>query len=78
MYKYKMVQVPPTITIKAKDNRSGLAAEYLENVVNEWAYQGWEFHRVDTIGIQKTSGLLGRKVEYDHYYVISFRKAITS
>lgn len=74
MYKYKMVQVPPTITVKARDNRSGLAAEYLENVVNEWASQGWEFHRVDVIGIDEKSGMFGNKTEYTHYYVISFRR----
>ncbi|WP_306110046.1 DUF4177 domain-containing protein [Serratia fonticola] len=76
MYKYKMVQVPPTITVNVKDNRSGLAAEYLENVVNEWASQGWEFHRVDVIGVNEKSGILGRKSEYSHYYVISFRKEV--
>ncbi|WP_306455849.1 DUF4177 domain-containing protein [Serratia fonticola] len=76
MYKYKMVQVPPTITIAAKDNRSGIAAEYLENVVNEWAYQGWEFYRIDVIGIEETSGIFGKKTDYTHYYVISFRKEV--
>lgn len=74
MYKYKMVQVPPTITIKARDNRSGIAAEYLENVVNEWASQGWDFHRIDVIGIDEKSGVFGNKSAYSHYYVISFRK----
>lgn len=78
MYKYKMVQVPPTITVNTKDNRSGIAAEYLENVVNEWASQGWDFHRVDVIGIDEKSGIFGRKTDYSYCYVISFRKELSA
>lgn len=29
MYTYKMIQVPPNISVKAKDNKSGVAAAYL-------------------------------------------------
>lgn len=35
MYTYKMIQVPPNISVKAKDNKAGVAAAYLQNVVNE-------------------------------------------
>jgi hypothetical protein len=77
MYKYKMVQVPPNISVRAKDNKSGIAAQYLEDVVNEWAAQGWEFQRVDTIGIEERPGCFGRsKVKFMQYYVITFRKEI--
>lgn len=77
MFQYKMVQVPPNISVRAKDNKSGIAAQYLEDVVNEWAAQGWEFQRVDTIGIEERPGCFGgSKVKFMQYYVITFRKEI--
>jgi hypothetical protein len=38
MYQYKMVQVHPDISVMVKDNINGIAAQYLEDVVNEWRY----------------------------------------
>lgn len=80
MYTYKMVQVPPNISVKAKDNKAGIAAVYLQNVVNEHAADGWEFQRVDTIGIEEQPGCLssfsGGKSQLFQYYVITFRKKI--
>lgn len=77
MYTYKMVQIPPNISVKAKDNRNGIAAAYLEQEVNSWAAEGWEFHRVDTIGIEEQPGCFGgSKSTLTHYYVITFRKEV--
>ena len=77
MFQYKMVQVPPNISVRAKDNKSGIAAQYLEDVVNEWAAQGWEFQRVDTIGIEERPGCFSSsKVKFMQYYVITFRKEV--
>jgi hypothetical protein len=77
MYQYKMVQIPPNISVKAKDNKNGIAAQYLENVVNEFAQEGWEFQRVDTIGIEEKPGCFGsNKLGVVNYYVITFRKEV--
>ncbi|WP_061324026.1 DUF4177 domain-containing protein [Serratia rubidaea] len=77
MYQYKMVQIPPNISVKAKDNKHGVAAQYLENVVNEYAQEGWEFQRVDTIGIEERPGCFGgNKQGVVNYYVITFRKEV--
>ncbi|MEZ8745945.1 hypothetical protein AB4516_15780 [Vibrio sp. 10N.222.54.F12] len=80
MYEYKMVQIPPNIAVDMKDSQGDDAARYLENVVNQYAREGWEFHRVDTIGVQIQPGcmdaLKGRKMENASYYVISFRKEV--
>lgn len=77
MYTYKMIQVPPTISVKAKDNKSGIAAAYLQDVVNSCAVEGWEFQRVDTIGIEERPGCFGgNKTRLTHYYVITFRKEV--
>ncbi len=77
-HQYKMIQVPPAIRIKAKDYQGGEAAAYLEEIVNEQARNGWEFFRVDTIGVRSDPGCLGaifgqKSVMLD-YYVITFRK----
>ena len=40
MYTYKMVQIPPNISIKAKDNKDGIAAAYLEQEVNSGLPKG--------------------------------------
>jgi len=78
VYVYKMVQVPPNIEVQASKHRGNEAAVYLQNVVNEHAAQGWEFHRVDTIGVSIKAGcfdaLSGKKDSTANYYVISFRK----
>jgi hypothetical protein len=77
-YQYKMLQVPPVIRVKAKEQQGGEAAAYLEEVVNDWAQKGWEFYRVDPIGIRTEPGclgsLIGQKVQLLEYYVITFRK----
>lgn len=78
MYQYQMVQVPPNIQIQAKEQRGNEAATYLQNVVNSHSKEGWEFYRVDPIGVSVQPGclasLLGQKEQITTYYVITFRK----
>ena len=50
MYRYRMIQVPPTIPV-SKSQQGTAAAEYMEIVVNEQAAEGWEFYRVDQVGV---------------------------
>src|SRR4051812_29989596 len=57
LYIYKMVQVPPTIVIR--EQRGSEAAAYLEGVVNTHASNGWEFYRIDSIGVRVPPGCLG-------------------
>lgn len=78
MYEYKMVQIPPNIAVQMKAHKGNEAAAYLESVVNKYASEGWEFQRVDSIGVQVQPGcidaLSGKKAENSSYYVITFRK----
>lgn len=71
-----MIQIPPNITVKQKYGQE--AAMYLNQIVNQEAQQGWEFHRVDTIGVEVApgclQGLLGQSNQTHHYYVVSFRR----
>jgi hypothetical protein len=79
-YQYKMVQVPPSISIKSKDYRGGEAAGYLEQIVKQWSELGWEFYRMDALGVQIQAGclasLFGQGVQERTYYVMTFRIAI--
>lgn len=79
-YEYKMVQVPPNITVKAKEHQGNEAATYLQSVANEQVSEGWEFYRVDTIGVVTTPGclasLFGARQALIEYYVVTFRKVV--
>ena len=80
-YHYKMVQVPPTISVKSRDYKGGEAAGYLEEIVSHWARLGWEYYRVDSLGVQVQAGclasLFGRGTTQQTYYVITFRIPVT-
>lgn len=76
-YQYKMVQIPPVIRVQ--NAQAGTeAAAYLEQVVSARAKEGWEFYRVDEVGVREDpgclAGLLGAKSSYTTYYVVTFRK----
>ncbi len=75
-----MVQVPPNVEVQAKQHKGNEAAAYLETVVNKYAKQGWEFYRVDAIGVSVQPGcfdaLFGKKAALNSYYVISFRRPL--
>ena len=77
-YEYKMIQVPPKIVVKAKEEKGNEAANYLQSLANEQAQQGWEFQRVDVIGVVTPvgclAGLLGAKETTTNYYVVTFRE----
>ena len=72
-YVYRMVQVPPIISIRAKEDTGREAAAYMEAIANDHARQGWEFYRVDTIGVHLKPGclaaLFGQKEQIISYYV---------
>lgn len=75
-YEYRMVQIPPNISVRQATGND--AALYLQSVVNHQAAQGWEFVRVDTIGVYVPAGCLagvfGGQSTTRQYYVVTFRK----
>ena len=77
-FKYKMVQVPPNIAVQEKERKGSEAAAYLEKIVNQYAIQGWEFYRVDSVGVNVLpgclGGLIGQSAKLETYYVITFRR----
>lgn len=79
MYEYKMVQVPRDLAGKVGDVDKGVAASYMQNIVNQHAVNGWEFYRVDTLTVTEKpgclQGLLGQKEVLHALNVVCFRKA---
>lgn len=77
-FEYAMVQVPPTIYVQAGNQQGNEAALYLQNLANQYAAQGWEFYRVDTIGVVVRPGclasLFGGRAQHFQYYVMTFRR----
>ena len=77
-YEYMMVQIPPNIAVQAKKHKGNEAAAYLEHTVNKHAASGWEFYRIDPIGVAVKQGclaaLLGNSDVYVNYHVITFRR----
>lgn len=76
-YVYRMVQVPPNIEVQSGQARGSEAAEYLNELVSKMAFQGWEFYRIDTLGVVERPGclaaLLGVKATRTEFYVVCFR-----
>jgi hypothetical protein len=61
-----MVQLSPIIPVAPSPVRGDEVAVYLESIVNAHAKQGWEFYRIDSIGVA------AKGVRLD-YYVATFR-----
>lgn len=76
-YEFKMVQLPQTFVLK-QDTGKEIAA-YLEKLAQEHSAQGWEFFRIDQVGVAVSPGcmgaLTGAKQTMTYYNVVSFRKA---
>lgn len=81
-YRYRMIQIPPTIQISERTPKSTAAATYLESLVSDQAEAGWEFYRVDSIGVRVQPGCLGALLLLfsgqssltEQYYVVTFRR----
>ena len=73
-YEYKMIQVPPNV-IATQKRTGNEAANYLESIVNQQAGEGWEFQRVDTLGVAVPQGCLGTGGhQVAQYCVITVRR----
>jgi len=77
-FEYRMVQVPPNIVVQAEQKQGQEAAQFLQALANKWAKDGWEFYRVDTVGVVTPAGclgaLLGQQSQVTSFYVVTFRR----
>jgi len=75
-YEYKVVQTPPNIIAQKEADQSQAAAAYLEKLVNDLAEEGWEFYRIDNMGVMAPAGCLnaGSKGIPTTYNLVTFRR----
>ncbi|MDT8447499.1 MAG: DUF4177 domain-containing protein [bacterium] len=77
-YQYKMKQLPAKLTASPGQSKDHIAAEFLEQLVNEMSEQGWEFDRLDPFTVEKPVGcfasLNGAKSQALIYNIATFRK----
>jgi hypothetical protein len=73
---YRMVQIPRTFRVQGQDNE---VAMFLQNLVNEHSNAGWDFYRVDEVGVISSpsclAALLGARESVISYYVVTFKRA---
>lgn len=78
MYEYKCIPVAPTVIVKGK-NHGQQVAQYLEDIINKEAYNGWEYQCIDTFTAEEPAGCLAifslSKNKLTSYYVATFRRA---
>jgi hypothetical protein len=76
-YEFKMIQIPQTFHLQ-KDTGKEIAT-YLEQLARDTGVGGWEFYRIDQVGVQVQPGcggvMLGQKISMTYYNVVTFRRA---
>lgn len=77
-YEFKMMQLPQTFVLQ-KDTGKEIAV-YLEKTSREMGVQGWEFYRIDQVGVAVQPGCLGAlsgvKQTMTYYNVVTFRRPL--
>ena len=77
-YIYRMVQVPPNVEIDSPADRGHAAEVYLTALTAEMGNDGWDFFRIDAIGVVERpgclAGLFGAGPTVTQYYVVAFRR----
>jgi hypothetical protein len=75
-YAYKMVQLPQTYVLK-KDTGHEIS-DHLESLVLQMGEKGWEFYRIDSVGVAVNPGclaaMLGQKQSMTYYNIVTFRQ----
>lgn len=76
MPEFKTVQLPHNFIFK-KDTGTEVAA-YLQTVIDQHSAQGWEFYRIDQVGVAVQPGCMGAltgvKQTYTYYNIVTFRR----
>ncbi len=73
-FEYKIVPAP-TRGLKSKGVKTAedRFANALQTAINEWAADGWEYQRADTLPCEQREGLMGKTTVYQNMLV--FRRA---
>jgi len=76
-YKYKVVQVPSLEVVRGAQVGDAVA-QCLETILNRHAQEGWEFYRVDCIGVRlfPQAEFSGHMDAHTSFHVVTFRKPV--
>jgi hypothetical protein len=78
LYEYYMVQMPSNFSISANQMQGNEIAAYVQECANKLASSGWEFYRIDSMGITAQPGclasLFGAQQSYIQYSIMTFRR----
>lgn len=76
LYDFKMMQLPQTFVLR-QDTGKEIAA-YLERIAQEMGSQGWQFYRIDAVGVAVRPGCLeaifGGRQTMSTYNIVTFRR----
>jgi hypothetical protein len=75
-YEYYMVQIPSTFAGRQGQTTGTEIASYVQEWANKLAAQGWEFYRIDSMGMTEMPGCLsfGSGSTYTQYSIMTFRR----
>jgi hypothetical protein len=75
-----MVQIPRNKVVARGKDTGSETATYLQNMANQFARGGWEFYRIDTVGVVNP-GFLGAadlgEDKFTAYQIITFRRPVS-
>lgn len=80
-YEYQMVQIPTDWqTQQASKDKDSYVANFVQQIVNKYAAEGWEFYRIDSMTTTEKPGCFSgnNKDIYRNIGIITFRKEIVS
>lgn len=77
-YEYYMVQIPSNFAAKQGQTVGTEIANYVQEWANKLATQGWEFYRIDSMGMTEVpgclAGLFGGQANHTQYSIMTFRR----
>jgi hypothetical protein len=77
-YEYYMVQLPSNFAARQNTTAGNEIAGYVQDWANRLSADGWEFYRIDTMGMTETpgclGGLFGGQATHTQYSIMTFRR----
>lgn len=77
-YEYYMVQIPSNFAAQQNKTSGHEIASYVQDWAHRLASEGWEFYRIDTMGMTEVpgclGGLFGGQSTHTQYSIMTFRR----
>ena len=78
LYEYYMVQIPSNFAAQQNTTSGHEIASYVQDWANRLSAEGWEFYRIDTMGMTEVpgclAGLFGGQASHTQYSIMTFRR----